>query len=141
VYPTLLEIAGVSIDPQAVLDGVSLVPLLTNPQQELSRATLFWHLPHYHHSTPSSAIREGDWKLIEFFETGQRQLFDLRNDLQEANDLANSEPAIAARLYEALKNWRDRVGARMPETNPDYDPERASEMAGSKSERTRSRRP
>jgi uncharacterized sulfatase len=141
MYPTLLELAGISVDPVAVLDGVSLLPLLTNPEGKLPRESLYWHLPHYHHGTPASAIRQGDWKLIEYLETGQRELFDLRNDLQESNDLADSKPEIAARLHESLKGWRDRVGARMPVPNPDYDPERASELAGSRSERSRPRRP
>ncbi|MBW3542836.1 MAG: sulfatase, partial [Planctomycetes bacterium] len=88
VYPTLLELAGVSPIANQQPDGVSLAGLLKNPEAALGRDTLYWHLPHYHHSTPAGAIRRGDWKLIEFFEDGRLELYNLRNDPAEQDNLA-----------------------------------------------------
>jgi arylsulfatase A-like enzyme len=124
-YPTLLELAGVKDAPGHVVDGASLAPLLlqTGP---LQRDTIYWHYPHYHPggATPYSAIREGDLKLIEFFETGKAELFDLRADPLEKSDLSETRPQVAARLREKLIAWRKAVDAQLPTPNPDYEPER-----------------
>lgn len=132
VYPTLHELAGASASADQPQDGVSLAALLANPAAPLKRDTLHWHLPHYHHSTPASAIRSGDWKLIEFFEDSALELYDLRADPGEATNLAARDPARARELQAALASWRQRVGARMPVPNPNYDPARASQMAKGK---------
>jgi arylsulfatase A len=129
VYPTLLSLAGSSALPGQPPDGVSLVPLFRDSKAALGRDTLHWHLPHYHHSTPASAIRRGDWKLIEFFETDAVELYHLGDDLAEKTNLAAREPARARELRTALADWRRAVGARMPQPNPNYDPARASELA------------
>jgi len=130
-YPTILEMAGVSGDDKHVLDGVSLVPLLEASSLSESRAfdrdALFWHYPHYHHSTPASAIRQGNWKLIEFYEDGRLELYNLGNDLAEQRNLADEMPEKAAALREKLAAWRTSVGAAMPQPNPDFDPARAHE--------------
>lgn len=110
-------------------DGISLVPLLSDPAADLDRDKLYWHLPHYHHSSPASAIRSGDWKLIEFFEHGDLELYNLAADPGEQTNLADREPALARRLQSDLASWRKRVGARMPVPNPDYDPARAELLA------------
>jgi len=89
---------------------------------------LYWHLPHYHHSTPGSSIRVGDWKLIEFFEDGSIELYDLGEDVSEQNNLAAAHPEIAARLKRQLTQWRQNVGAQMPVPNPNYDETRAGEL-------------
>jgi arylsulfatase A len=128
-HPTLVALAGAAVTPDAVPDGVSLAGLLKNPAAPLARETLYWHLPHYHHSTPASAIRRGDWKLIEFFEDGVRELYDLRADPAETTNLAARETARADELHGALVVWRKRVSARMPEPNPNHDPARATELA------------
>jgi uncharacterized sulfatase len=107
---------------------VSLAALLRNPSAPLSRDTLYWHLPHYHHSTPASALRRGDWKLIEFFEDNSLQLFNLRADPGEKTNLAAAEPARAKELQTALATWRQQVGARMPVPNPNHDPARANDL-------------
>ena len=132
VYPTFLELAAASASKRQPQDGVSLATLLTNPAAPLKRDTLHWHLPHYHHSTPASAIRSGDWKLIEFFEDGALELYDLRADPGEATNLAAREPARARELQAALAAWRQQVSARMPVPNPNYDPARANQMAKGK---------
>ena len=127
IYPTLLELAGLSGVPGPPLDGVSLAAMLGDPSAGLSRDTLYWHLPHYHHSTPASAIRSGNWKLIEFFEDGALELYDLGGDPGESRNRATSEPRRAASLQAELAAWRERVGARMPVSNPAFDPVRARE--------------
>jgi uncharacterized sulfatase len=87
-------------------------------------------LPHYHHSTPASAIRRGDWKLIEFFESNTIELYDLGRDPAEKTNLAAREAPRARELAEALTTWRRTVGARMPQPNPDHDPARAGQLGG-----------
>ncbi len=130
VYPTFLALAGVPVpDPaRQPLDGVSLAALLRNPAASLPRDTLHWHLPHYHHSTPASSLRRGDWKLIEFFEDGALELYNLAADPAESVNLATREPARAQDLRAALAAWRTRVGARLPVPNPQHDPARAAEL-------------
>jgi len=132
VYPTLVELAGTTLPKSQPSDGISLVAVLRDPAFMLSRDTLHWHLPHYHHSTPASAIRKGDWKLIEFFEEGELELYDLKKDVGEQTNLTAREPARAKELQAALAAWRQQISARMPEPNPNYDPARASELAKGK---------
>jgi uncharacterized sulfatase len=129
IHATLRDLAGVS-SPSEPLDGVSFAPVLRQPDAELSRDALYWHLPHYHHSTPASALRRGDWKLIEFLEDGALELYNLREDPGEQRNRAAGEPRRAAELQKALAGWRVNVGARMPMPNPKYDPARANELAG-----------
>ena len=136
VYATLADLAAAPPPEGQPLDGASLAPLLSDPTAALQRDTLCWHLPHYHHSTPASAIRRGDWKLIEFFETGKFELYNLAADPSEATDLADHEVERVAELKSQLIDWRQRVGARMPKINPDYDPARATEL-GQKNRRRR----
>jgi uncharacterized sulfatase len=125
-YPTLLAAAGADTPQNQVLDGMSLMPLLMGIG-DLARDAIFWHYPHYHHSTPASAVRAGDWKLIEFFEDGRLELYNLREDMSEAHDLAAAMPGRADSLREQLAAWRVSVDAIIPEPNPDYDPARESE--------------
>jgi len=123
-YPTILELAGVRGDPKhnAETDGLSLVPLLEGtgtPQRE----AIYWHYPHYspQGGTPSGAIRAGDYKLIEFFEDGHLELYNLEEDLGEQQDLAERMPEKARELHEMLVAWRGRVDAKMPQPNPNAD--------------------
>lgn len=124
LYPTLLELAGLQPPKNQILDGVSWVPAL-HGAESLSRSRLFWHFPCYvGKAVPSSAIREGDFKLIETFEDGgKRELFDLRKDPNEEHDLSRAMPDIAAALYKTLQAWQQDTGAAIPhEANPKYDP-------------------
>lgn len=125
-YPTLLEMAGLPQRPQDHLDGVSMVPLLTDTTSDLERNTLYWHYPHYHRTKPYGAVRQGDWKLIEFYEDGRLELFNLKNDPTETNNLALSKPEKASALLKELQAWRQAVGAQMMTPNPNYDPETAA---------------
>ena len=99
-----------------------MVPLFTGEKTELERDTLYWHYPHYHRTKPCGAIRDGDMKLIEFFEDGKLELYDLSNDPNEADNLSSSKPEIAKALLEKLRTWRKSVDAQMMTENPNYDP-------------------
>ncbi|MCA9081513.1 MAG: DUF4976 domain-containing protein, partial [Planctomycetaceae bacterium] len=114
--------------PDQPFDGLSLVPLLRDPTAALDREAIYFHYPHYHHSTPAGAIRQGDWKLIEFFETGGVELYNLRDDLGEQHNLAAEQPQRIGQMRERLAAWRTEVSAKMPTENPDYDPARAAEI-------------
>lgn len=114
-FPTMLAMAGVSPPRGVELDGLSLEPLLRG-EGHLDRDALFWHFPHYHGSgnRPSGAVRVGPWKLIEWFEDGQVELYNLDEDPEEAHDRSGDEPERARELQERLRAWRTGVGANMP---------------------------
>ncbi|MHC4331815.1 MAG: sulfatase/phosphatase domain-containing protein, partial [Planctomycetota bacterium] len=114
-YPTMLEMAQLPLRPEQHIDGLSMVSLLKQ-QERLNRRILYWHYPHYGNQGgfPGSAIRSSNWKLIESFEDGRLELFNLKDDIGEKNNLAASMPAKAAELHKALEAWRDQVGARYP---------------------------
>ena len=117
-YPTLLEAADVSLsaDEKDNLDGTNLMPILRGTAP-LSARALYFHYPNYawHRSNRlGGAIREGRWKMIERFDTGQLELFDLETDLSEKNDVASAKPEIASRLAGDLRAWRQKVNAKMP---------------------------
>ena len=121
LYPTILQIAGVGPTTGQMIDGETLVPLLrgTGP---LRRDTLYWHYPHYSNQggKPGGAIRQGNLKLIECYEDGRAELYDLAADPGEQKDLAGERPEDAARLRDRLARWRESVAAQMPTHNPDY---------------------
>ena len=120
-YPTILEMAGLPLKPQQHIDGVSLTPLLRG-KKSLDRKAIFWHYPHYSNqgSGPAGAVRAGDYKLIEFYEDGRLELYNLTEDVSEKNNLVKNMPDKAAELHRILKNWRQDVDAQMPTPNPDY---------------------
>ena len=125
LYPTLLEAAGGKPSVDYPLDGISLVPLLTSGgERRLKRDAVFWHFPGYlgagvgaWRTTPAGAIRSGDWKLLEFFESGKLELYNLRSDLSQTNDLASSQPAQVRGLHARLVAWRKDLNAPMPTKN------------------------
>jgi arylsulfatase A-like enzyme len=121
-YPTMLEMAGLPLRPEQHVDGMSLVPLLKRTGT-LNRRAVYWHYPHYHGSgnRPSGAVRAGDYKLIEWYEDGQVELYDLVNDLGEQKNLAATEPEKAAELRRMLHEWRGEMNARMPAGTPRAD--------------------
>ena len=123
-YPTMLELARLKPNPDQHRDGASLVPLLKG-RQELDREAIFWHYPHYHGSawTPGAAVRSGRWKLIEFHEDKQVELYDLHDDLGERKDLAAKYPRKKAELHKMLQRLQADTGAKMPRPNPGYRPE------------------
>lgn len=121
LYPTLLKMAGLSDGIKQTLDGVDISGLLIDRDASLERNTLYFHYPHYYRTTtPVSAIREGKWKLLEYFEDGRLELYNLQSDLGEMENLAQSRPRLAQRLREKLDTWRKRVDAQLPESNPNF---------------------
>jgi len=121
-YPTMLEMSGLKPKPNQHVDGVSFVPLLKS--RRMNRGAIYWHYPHYGNQggRPGAAIREGRWKLIEWFEDGRLELYDLKNDIGEKNDLAKKMPDKAREMHKMLKAWQKKTGARMPRPNPNYKP-------------------
>jgi arylsulfatase A-like enzyme len=119
-FPTALDVCGVT--SAAAVDGVSLRPLLAGGT--VDREAVYWHYPHYANqgSRPGGAVRAGDWKLIEFYETGRRELFNVTKDQSESRNVAADHPAVVKELAAKLDAWRKQVGARMPTPNPDYRP-------------------
>ncbi len=123
IYPTILEAAELPPRPEQHRDGVSILPLL-HGAHTLDREALFWHFPHYGNQggTPASSIRMGDHKLIEFFEDGHVELFDLRADIGEDRNLALSDPKRVQLMRKRLEAWRSEIEAAIPQNNPDYVP-------------------
>jgi arylsulfatase A-like enzyme len=121
-YPTILEMTGVEGDAahNAKVDGVSLVPVLRDPDSSLGREAIYWHYPHYQAATPYGAVRAGPWRLIEFYEDMHVELYNLVDDIGEMHDLSAEYPDVAARLRNMLHQWRDDVGAQMPTRVPGY---------------------
>ncbi len=115
LYPTLLEMAGLPTRPDQHVDGMSIAPAVRG--EPLERGALHWHFPHYSNhgmQSPGGAIRDGAWKLLEYFENGTVQLFDLEADPGEQRDLASERPEKAEELRASLQAWRESVSAAMP---------------------------
>ena len=121
LLPTILALVGMRA--RANLDGVSLAGALLS-DSKLAPRSLFWHYPHYCNQggRPASAIRDGDWKMLRFHETGRRELFDLAKDMGENRNLSEEQPAKLAELTEKLQAWLTEVGAPAPKPNPDFRP-------------------
>jgi len=114
-YPTILEMIGQPLRPELHIDGKSIVPLLKERTEKIHETTYF-HYPHYSNQkgSPSSAIREGDYKLIVFLNDNRMELYNLKNDIAERHNLANELPQVRDRLYTKLELWWDEVDARFP---------------------------
>lgn len=129
-YPTFLQLAGLPLKPEQHRDGVSLVPLLKG--EPMQRGPLFWHYPHYadQGGMPYGAVRDGDWKLINWYEDDSKELYNLREDIGEKHNLAEAHPEIVKELSEKLIAWRKEVVAIMPTPNPEYSPEKEKKNSG-----------
>jgi arylsulfatase A-like enzyme len=123
-YPTILELAGLPFIPEQHMDGVSLVPLLKGG--EISDRDLFWHYPHYGNQggEPSSIIHSKDWKLIYYHEDGRCELYNLKSDLGEQNDLSFENPEKTADLKTRLITWLKDTGAVLPAQDPRFNERR-----------------
>ncbi len=134
-YPTILEVAGIKKPEEKVLDGTSIIPVLTG-SGDLGERPFYWHFPIYlqayikgdtttqdplFRTRPGSAIRLGDWKLIQYFENNDLELYHLNNDPGEKNNLAETEKEKVRELLQLLERWRKETGAEIPkELNPDF---------------------
>ncbi|MFH1741962.1 MAG: sulfatase/phosphatase domain-containing protein [bacterium] len=118
--------AGLAPTRDNTIDGINLMPLLTQ-SGDIQREALYWHYPHYHPcgAKPYGAIRMGDYRLVEFYEDNNVELYNLKEDIGETKDLSKEMPEKTAALQKQLAMWRKEVNAQMPTPNPDYDPERA----------------
>jgi len=132
VLPTLAQITNSELTNINHLDGVSITPLLFG-KNKLKREALYWHYPHYHPegATPHTSIRDGDWKLIYTYENAKKELYNLKTDPGELMDVAAGKAKIADALFRKIKNWKTKVGAQDPVSNPNYDPARFKEGGGS----------
>lgn len=122
-YPTILELTNTELKPEEHRDGISLVPLLEG--QIMDERPLIWHYPHYGNQggEPSSIIRKGDWKLIHYYEDGRKELYNLKNDLSETNNVAKEHPARVEKLDQILFDYLNEVGAKFPVKDPEYKAE------------------
>ncbi len=115
LYPTVLQLAGLPLLPEQHRDGQSLLPYLEEAAREEER-TLVWHYPHYHGTTwrPGSAIRQGDWKLIEFYEEDRVELYNLAEDESEKTDLVEANPEKVIELRKAMHQYIEEMGGDYP---------------------------
>lgn len=136
-FPTLLEVAGIEKPADKILDGQSILPILTGKGNWPERP-LFWHFPIYleayleegdqtqdqlFRTRPGSAIRFGDWKLIQYFENNDIELYNLKDDISEKNNLVKSNPEKVNELVELLNLWRKETNAPIPaDLNPEFSP-------------------
>ncbi len=119
-YPTLLDITGIPAPSDQIIDGKSILPAITRDEYNPER-TIFWHYPVYHHDVPTSAVRNGNWKLIENLVTNDLSLYNLRYDLGENLNLVDLYPEKACELESLLNNWQEYIRADFPVMNPAFD--------------------
>ena len=116
-YPTLLEMLDLPLRPEQHKDGISFVPLLEG-KPFIGHDAIYWHFPHYSNhgnQSPGGAVRVGQYKLLEYFENGTVQLFDLDNDLGEQRDISKENPETTQKLLKMLQDWRQQTDAKMPD--------------------------
>ena len=132
LMPTMLELAGVEMPAAQPCDGISLKPVLGATAAKLPRQAIYWHYPHYHGSgaAPAGAVRAGDYKLIEFYESGTLELYDLASDLGEEHNLAGKLPQKTAELHRLLREWRTAINAAMPQPSPQHDSRKSAPASG-----------
>lgn len=127
LYPTILDLASIELRPKEHSDGVSLLPLLKGGS--IPERPLIWHYPHYGNQggDPVSIIRMGDWKLIHYYETQSEELYNLKDDIEEAKDLSLENPKKVEELHNQLFNYLKSVKAKFPVKDPNYNAEKAEE--------------
>lgn len=123
LYPTILDLVGLKLKPNEHADGVSLLPLLQG--DKIAERPLIWHYPHYGNQggEPSSIIRKGNWKLIHYYEDGRNELYNLKNDVGELNDVSKQNVTIVTDLKTTLFAYLKEVGAQFPVKDTMYNAE------------------
>lgn len=155
-FPTFLDAAGIPAPTGKVLDGDSLLPLMTG-KGSIRERTLFWHFPIYlqkydgvaddshdplYRTRPGSVLLQGEWKLHEYFEDGRLELYNLDSDIGERADLAQSMPETADKLHKVMLEWRARTNAPVPtRKNPDFDPDMEKRAILKEIEKSKKRTP
>lgn len=119
-FPTLLAACGATSDAKP--DGVNIRSVFNG--EPLKREALYWHYPHYANqgSKPGGAIRMGNYKLVEFYETGRQELFDVVKDAGEGRNLSAEKPDLVKEMATKLEAWRQAIGAKMMKPNPNFVP-------------------
>ena len=115
-YPTLLDMLDLPLMPEQHKDGISFAPLLEGKPFN-GHDAIYWHFPHYSNhgnQSPGGAVRVGKYKLLEYYENGTVQLYDLENDLGEQNDISKQNPEVTQNLLNMLQDWRQQTDAKMP---------------------------
>jgi len=137
--PTIAEIIGVKLDERIIVDGVSILPLFKgkemtlNPQNE---NRFFWYYASYHHTRPVVAVREGNYKLLEFFEDGHAELYNLQEDISERMNIADKIPQKVQQMKNRLHHWLSAIDARIPVSNIEFDSSREEVLEGTYEERS-----
>jgi arylsulfatase A-like enzyme len=131
-FPTVAALSGARV--AHTIDGVDLRGGLAG--HDLEARPLYWHYPHYGNQggAPGGAVRRGNWKLIQWYESGSIELYNLKEDPSEARELSQREPKVVQELSQLLVRWREDVGALMPTPNPDHDSTKPSGRAGGRPE-------
>jgi arylsulfatase A-like enzyme len=113
LYPTLLDLAGLPPRPNQHKDGMSLTPILKGARR-IDRGPLYWHYPHYSNQggPPAGAIRLGPWKLIERYEEGSVELYNVEKDVSERHDVSDIHPERVQRMRKNLHRWYRQVDAK-----------------------------
>lgn len=129
VFPTLCEIASASLPKSQPLDGESLVPLFRDTGASLKRTAIYQHFPGYlgagansWRTTPVGLVQQGEWKLMEFFEDGRLELYNLKDDIGESRNLSTTNPAKTKELHDLMLAWRAEIKAPMPAKNDASQP-------------------
>jgi arylsulfatase A-like enzyme len=133
-FPTMLKMAGVTGNYEKSSDGRNIMPLLKG-EFSFKREAVYWHFPAYLEASrygkgardplfrtrPAGAVRKGEWKLIEFFEDGALELYNLKDDIGETENLTGKYPAKVKELHALMQTWRKQVNAPVPvELNPEF---------------------
>lgn len=121
ILPTLVSLAGAP--PATGIDGFDISPLLLG-KGTLPARQFKWHFPHYNNQggRPSGALRDGDWKYIKYYDTGEVELYNLKSDIAETKNLASADPERAKQLGQQHEHWLNEIGAQRNTPNPDFDP-------------------
>jgi len=120
-YPTILDLIGAKLKPNEHQDGVSLLPVMEG--EKIKERPLIWHYPHYGNQggEPSSIIRLGNWKLIHYYEDNYDELYNLKKDIGERNNVTNEHPKMVKELHKQLFDYLNRIGAKYPKKDPLYN--------------------